>query len=326
MSVLHIFNPDHDYALGAGTISYTPPRQICDMMRRLAGLPSLWAEADDRIAAPDAKSLAGIDWMKIERIEPWGWNLPLRRMLLRSGAPEALLPSENDIAVLRNLSHRRTSILLNRHLEDSGIDGFDSGSMPREVAEPEECMRIIADSPQSYFKAPWSSSGRGVLRCEGVTPADARRWIEGIIRRQGSVMHESEASRRLDCASLWECRGGEPHYLGLSIFRTSFRGKYHGNICAPQSMLEERFSEACDVPLYSLIQAQKKALADIIAPHYSGPAGIDMIVTDSRLLRPCIEINLRTTMGHVALRYRRRLERDFGGEWRPDPYGLMTPL
>lgn len=323
MPSLHIFNADHDYALGSGSISYTPPRQVYDMMHRLAGLPTLWAEDADCIAAPDAKSLAAIDWLKIDSIKPWGWNLPLRRLLLRAGAPALLLPSEADIATLRDLSHRRTSILLNRHLQTSGINGIDSDSMPRELTDADECMKILADVPQSYFKAPWSSSGRGVLRCDGMALPDVRRWIEGIIRRQGSVMHETEATRRLDCASLWVCSEGEARYLGLSIFHTSFRGKYHGNICAPQSMLEERFAEVCDVPLHSILKAQKKALSEIIAPHYSGPAGIDMIVTDTRLLRPCIEINLRTTMGHVAMRYRHRLERDFGGEWHPDPYGMM---
>jgi hypothetical protein len=37
---------------------------------------------------------------------------------------------------------------------------------------------------------------------------------------------------------------------------------------------------------------------------YEGPFGIDMMIVasnDGCLLHPCIEINLRRTMGHVAL-------------------------
>ena len=46
-------------------------------------------------------------------------------------------------------------------------------------------------------------------------------------------------------------------------------------------------------------------LGAIYAGHYQGPFGIDMMVvkgeeTDRNLLHPCVEINLRRTMGMVA--------------------------
>ena len=44
---------------------------------------------------------------------------------------------------------------------------------------------------------------------------------------------------------------------------------------------------------------------DKISPLYTGPFGIDMMVVrnnhDEHVLHPCVELNLRRTMGHVAL-------------------------
>lgn len=34
---------------------------------------------------------------------------------------------------------------------------------------------------------------------------------------------------------------------------------------------------------------------------YSGPFGIDMMVLNGGKIHPCVELNLRGTMGHVAL-------------------------
>ena len=35
--------------------------------------------------------------------------------------------------------------------------------------------------------------------------------------------------------------------------------------------------------------------------NYSGPFGIDMMIVNGGLVHPCVELNLRQTMGHVAL-------------------------
>ena len=45
-------------------------------------------------------------------------------------------------------------------------------------------------------------------------------------------------------------------------------------------------------------------LKDMLQGRYQGPLGVDMMVISADegfLLHPCVEINLRRTMGHVAL-------------------------
>ena len=51
--------------------------------------------------------------------------------------------------------------------------------------------------------------------------------------------------------------------------------------------------------------AMEKELSCLFSGYYTGPLGVDMMVVraadGSSLLHPCVEINVRMTMGHVAL-------------------------
>ncbi|MBR5101650.1 MAG: hypothetical protein IK092_00820, partial [Muribaculaceae bacterium] len=64
-----------------------------------------------------------------------------------------------------------------------------------------------------------------------------------------------------------------------------------------------------------------EAVNELIAPHYTGALGIDMLAyRDSGCVVtvPCVEVNLRHTMGHVtcALAARHGLRGTFGIEYR----------
>ncbi len=54
----------------------------------------------------------------------------------------------------------------------------------------------------------------------------------------------------------------------------------------------------------------ERALDAVIAPHYTGPLGVDMMVARTgggeRFVMPCVEVNLRYTMGFVAMAVARR--------------------
>ena len=58
----------------------------------------------------------------------------------------------------------------------------------------------------------------------------------------------------------------------------------------------------------NLIGTVQERICDVLAEElegkYCGPLGVDMMVVsnnDQFMLHPCVEINLRRTMGHVAL-------------------------
>jgi len=97
---------------------------------------------------------------------------------------------------------------------------------------------------------------------------------------------------------------GKVNYLGLSLFHTA-NGAYTGNLLATEKVKQDILSHYISIDLlHSVIEKICQLSAVIFKGRYVGPFGVDMMVvrgTDGCLLHPCVEINLRRTMGHVAL-------------------------
>lgn len=78
-----------------------------------------------------------------------------------------------------------------------------------------------------------------------------------------------------------------------------------GNLVIDESAKWQLLSAYIDCqPLTHLIDRLCLLLGDALRNVYAGPLGIDMMVVrqdDTLLLHPCVEMNLRATMGHVAL-------------------------
>ena len=99
-------------------------------------------------------------------------------------------------------------------------------------------------------------------------------------------------------------------YCGLSLFDTT-NGAYTGNLLATESRKEEIMSRFISPSLLADIRnAICSKMESIIDGHYVGPFGVDMMIIGNSeadceqkhfYVNPCIEINLRRTMGHVAL-------------------------
>ena len=109
---------------------------------------------------------------------------------------------------------------------------------------------------------------------------------------------------------------GNVRYLGLSLFHTQ-NGAYTGNIIASEEEKREVLSRYIPISLLDTVQAEIcRCLGSLYLGRYAGPFGVDMmlvnncqlsIIYSQFLLNPCIEINLRRTMGHVALSLSRQL-------------------
>lgn len=133
------------------------------------------------------------------------------------------------------------------------------------------------------------------------------RWIENVIAQQGSVVIETYCHKVKDFGMEFESDGkGQVRYLGLSLFHTQ-NGAYVGNILASEDEKEEMISRYIPVDLLNQTRVKICAvLGELYRNRYAGPFGVDMMIVrgnDDRhfLLNPCVEINLRRTMGHVAL-------------------------
>ncbi|MDE6013117.1 MAG: hypothetical protein K2J86_01380 [Prevotella sp.] len=330
---IRIFNPEHDIALAANLSNFTAPHAGRQLRHDLGFLPALWAEEGDIVLVDDAeqarrsfhrfKGLASrylegslhisacqfahspsvFSSVQAQRLDPWGWDLALKARLLRLGVSEKQLPSDNQLDAIRHLSHRRTAIQLLPCLQREGTLGESF-----ECTSTEEIEEIIRRYGRLVLKAPWSSSGRGLrfVQESAFKTDHLMGWLRNLLTAQGSVIAEPYYNKVKDFGMEFmvsEC--GEVRYLGLSLFHTA-NGAYTGNILATESKKREMINRY--IPINLLDDIQKNictSLTPKFSNHYTGPFGVDMMICTSPegqfLLHPCVEINLRRTMGHVAL-------------------------
>lgn len=326
---IHLFNPENDLALALGCRHYTPPPHAAQLHRAGALLPVWWADGDDTIIAPAAYGGADAAWLRSEwgleaRLwqgpeagkqpghastpspTPWGWSEDARRQFMAAGVGADALPTSEAIAALRMLSHRRSTVAI---LSGLGRDDL----LPEEVTDPARVLQLEAEEEGRFLKSPWSCSGRGVFCARGLPPKVLADKAAGIIHRQGSVMVEHGMEKVAEFGALYECRPREgARFRGFSMFLTEPRGAYLGNIVAPQDHFLDRISS---LGLLSETETATRQLEGVVTQllggRYAGWLGIDMMAYADRhgttRLHPCIEMNLRMTMGVVAMKIAERL-------------------
>ena len=330
MATLHIFNPEHDIALAANLSNFTAPHAGRLLRNDLGFLPAIWAEHDDKVLVENmehaekswnrlkgrmkrlglASSHVDNDCFVIKKhavttpaynsIKPWGWDLAIRRELERLHIPSMLLPNDKQTELIRLLSHRRTASKLLPLLQQEGTVGeaFECNGIS-EIEELQACYHRL------ILKAPWSSSGRGlrfVNSHEDIHQSHMQGWLRNLFASQGSVMCEPLYNKVKDFGMEFEVDGeGCIQYKGLSLFHT-LNGAYIGNILATENKKREMISRY--LPLELLDSTKDIIMNTSLLKGYEGCFGIDMMVVGSSngfILHPCVELNLRRTMGHVAL-------------------------
>ena len=311
-TTLHIFNPEHDIALASNLANFTAPHAGRQLRADLGCLPAIWAKEGDvvlvdnversrkvwarlrhRVGRGDVRFVdkASLVKLDIDTVEPWGWDLALRAFLLRQGV--TVVPTEDAIAEIRRLSHRQTAAGLLQTLRE--IDGTVGEA--RLVTSLDEVTALMAELGQVVVKAPWSSSGRGVRFWNTTTDESQRRWLQNVISAQGGIMVEPYYKKVKDFGMEFMAMADGIHYQGLSLFHTK-NGAYSGNILASEQTKRDMMSRYIRVELLDTVCNQIISTLDL--GHYRGPFGIDMMIVGGKL-HPCVEINLRRTMGHVAL-------------------------
>ena len=316
--VLHIYNPSHDEALAVNRVPYCPSSAARRTGEMFWDVAKWWRAPDDVILhLPDDGSLRGVevpDWSRVERIEPWGWDRHIVGVLRKLGAPEHLLPTDSQLDRIRALSSRHTTVKVLERL-DSILQRVAEHNSPHPVASALPILRaesrwctdeaaalaaIEEFGGRAVLKLPWSCSGRGVWTTES---ASSLQRIRKSLREQGAVEVEPWYENVADFAMEFETDArGRVSYVGLSVFATHDGGGYAGNVVAPQEVLRRDLESraACSLPLEAVADSLCEALTDVLAGDYVGPLGVDMMLTPQGI-HPCIEVNLRNTMGRVAI-------------------------
>lgn len=301
MPRLLIYNPETDYALASGSPHYTPPRSVVKLRAENALLPLTYAKHDDAILLLDNVDTENcpiqvlhpddaVDWSRYTAC-PWGWNHQIAHFLHLHCPGVQGIPSYDRLDTLRNLSHRRTTIPFLQYFDTPGID------LPTECSSTQDAMDLYDRKQVMFFKAPWSSSGRGILYTAHTNRIQTEQWIRGTIRSQGSVLAETAYPKILDFATEWNIHHNKVDFLGISVFKASTRGKYHHNINGTQAALWDMIPGLTP----QLVERQQNAIMNVLVQGYEGPLGIDMLVTTDGMIHPCVEINLRNTMGSILI-------------------------
>ncbi|MGP1423615.1 MAG: hypothetical protein ACTTKM_06650 [Prevotella fusca] len=328
---LHVFNPEHDISLAYDNKYFTAPHAGRQLRHDLEYLPALWAREGDCVLVENMASASHharrlmryseqvrfVDRKEMERlagqvdkVQPWGWDSAVKFQLEQMGVSAAVLPDDVQLSEIRKLSNRQFSSAVLKGVLERLANPVLLGEASY-VDNIVELERVLNDTGKAVIKAPWSSSGRGVRYVDTVLDAALANWGKNVVKSQGGIMVEPYYNKVKDFGMEFFSDADGVHYAGLSVFHT-VNGAYVGNSLAGESEKRSVLSAYVSGDLLDEVaDVLEQLLSSKLRGVYHGALGVDMMIVASDvgfMLHPVVEINLRHTMGHVALALSARSE------------------
>lgn len=315
--ILLRFNPDHDLALAADSAHYTAPPNAALFAIDMATLPCWIAsegEAESAMPMVEEYSLLGGGCSVTTKLTPkdydgvnlWGWNKAEFHRLLRRGFCPEQLPDASVLETVRSLSHRATASRLACFLNDLP---YSFPPAAEQLTTMDAIDLYIKKYPSVVLKAPWSGSGRGLVWVNGSLQMAAANRCQKLLQTQGSVMGEVRQDVIQDFAMEFLRSESSTRFTGYSVFGTK-NGVYAYSVLGNEAYLESALTQYIS---RDILLAVREACVRFIADElkgYEGNVGIDMFLfrrdDDSYGLNPAVEVNMRNTMGNVALEFSTR--------------------
>lgn len=337
---IYLFNPTCEYAIGNGNANWQPTMILQKMEADLSSLPMFFGGKNDFVLVETIPSsefissfskldieipnfilkkaaLNDIDFIKLPKnnLKPWGWSPAVHKLLLPLKASCSVefqqSPVFNCNPEHREITSRQFALEILRQLQST----LNSDNILPNPKTPIICTTqvdfetAIQQWGQLMIKAPWSSSGRG-LQPITKTPVHPKVWekVMGIVKEQGFAIAEPLLNKALDLALLFELKKGKAYDIGTSYFYTNSKGQYEGNYLngLPDS-IEKQIVDFAENMIGEIPQPIVNAIENSkMATFYEGVFGVDMLVyfdkKNKLKINPCLEINVRHTMGLLALR------------------------
>ncbi len=328
---LYIFNPEHDLALANNDPNFNAPLSALQLASDLEHAAIWYSQPESNVLC---RTYCDNDWLKsmkklfpqltnidfvqtiqpelISEIHPWGWDKAIIKYISThidedydgNKSISFLLPDDIKSEKIRDLSHRKTAINAHRFLLYN-IKERDFCSNPAVIiSSANEVIDFTDLHSNVVFKAPWSGSGKGLFWMKKQLSKSQLEWCSKIIDKQESIIGEKAYHVVQNFAMLFSCKNKETSFAGYSLFETE-KGTYRSNLLLnndqifnllTQKWINPEVLEAVQLHLKQFIETE-------ISPFYSGILGVDMFVYEENnriKLHPCVEINLRMTMGAVA--------------------------
>jgi len=347
-----VFNPEHDLALANGDPHYMPSAAVRQMVTDLALLPVWYAPAGSSVLAPSAYNLEFLGKMQEhfphlpllctapevatcswKEVSTWGWDAAIKRRLELLGVSLQLLPDTGRLELLRHLSHRLQAVRVLSQLTGQNEEDYLCGES-HYLADEKEIGRFVEQQTACVLKAPLSGSGKGLNWCKGVFTPHIRQWCARVVRRQGGVVAEPVYRKQEDFAMGFRSDGaGRVTFCNYSLFHTTASGAYEGNNLLSDAAIEQHLSVYVPVEVIRKIRSSlEEELSVLVGKVYTGYLGVDMMIccfstAPFYRVHPCVEINLRMSMGYVAhLLYDTCMDPASTGSFRIEYYPSSTWL
>lgn len=336
--MLHFFNPGHETAVLNDSPYYTPPAVQQKLQRDLALLPVWYAASDDLVwmeYRADEEDVAFLDSLHLDMPELadrrrlsscapllkgrelalWGVSpagIQLFKQINKQYGTDLLLPEWNPS--FKDLCSREYAKKCLEYLR-TAIPGIAADIVPEYYTSTEAVIDTLRQVSEPHIvKSPYSSSGRGLLWLSpGETDRASRQLLQGMLNRQSKVSLERALDKKIDFSMQFYSDGkGSLLFQGVSLFETDSKGNYTATLVASQSKIRETMLASFpDWSFYEplCVEHLSRFLKQHYAPLYKGYIGVDMLVYEDGGLRlyPCVEINMRATMGYVCLRLHEKL-------------------
>lgn len=317
--------------------NYTPNKNVSQMERDMANIVMFLASAEDHVVAerpdeeflhlwfPDGDSPTFVTHDEAstllrsgENISPWG---ECRSLFHTFG-----LRDRANTWQLRKLLSRATSARLEKVAcemgTEEGLTWMSARPYSTLITTQEELEgfadRATATEKTIVLKSLWSASGRGVRFFD--KKESAMDHGKATLRADGALIGEHKLERVAEASLLYLYDGQKATYLGLNVYSSSENGAFgeelHGGFATHE--FDESLPQGWEATAGDIVgRAIEKSLA---GSPYSGPAGVDIMLyrdEDGEVrIRPCMEINLRHCMGHVAQAVKRRIADGTAIRWR----------
>jgi hypothetical protein len=351
---IYYFNPTCEYAVANGNAWWQPNKLLQKMENDLSALPLWFAKPTDFILTHKMPSHEFINSLKrlniappdfiekstfstntrllntpINQLFPWGWSpaahqflSPLKNSCSTEFKKSAAFNWQPKYREFYSRKFART--VLDQLISDYPNTLFISKRYLPEIATTKEEFETVLNKwGKIIAKAPWSSSGRG-LQPVTKTPVHPKVWekLMGIVNEQGYAIVEPYLNKVFDLAFQFQLEKGKVTYLGTSYFTTDKKGQYTGNsLNGLPSGIEKDVAEFVQLipkkiinPLIELIERTE------LAKNYEGFLGVDTLIFRDKngelKINPCLEINVKQTMGLLSLQLEKLIQNNKKGIFR----------
>lgn len=320
-----LFFPSHDIALANGIKHFNPPTAALQLQEDLKTLSDIWNQPFLKGESPFPL--------------PWGWNWDTRQYIHKHYDVRLKdLPTDEDLHRLRTLSSRLQTIYILDAIQ-ARAQLFDaqqaedrlkiSSLLPpirnEFLSSESELYQYIQEKKEKgvrfVLKSPWSSSGRGLTRSDVCSEDTLIRRGLPVIRKMGGILAEEWIDQKeQDFAMLFYVGRESVRWVGYSMFEVDAQDTYRFGWLMSNHQMERQIlnkngapiSEQGTAALSFLRDALISILSDLFKDFFGRPfpvgyIGIDMMSyrpkensSTGLCIHPCIEMNVRCTMGVVA--------------------------